>query len=110
MKKTSKKTKQAILQKFSYFINEFKLMASLDTTTRDWDDETKELIDYLCFNWNEYCFYMGQYMHGRLLLIEFKVMRALLLEEGTEKELREKFTAEKSTIDYSQVSFKSKMN
>ena len=74
MRKTTKKLKQGTLQKFSYFINEFKLGAELDPEIKDWNYETKELIDDLCYKWNDWCFKRGLYMHGRLLLIEINVI------------------------------------
>lgn len=77
----NKKQKQAIGQKFSLFLNEFKALAVLDSETEQWDWETQELIDYLCYQWNEWCLNNGFFAHGRLLLVEIKTMRVCILNK-----------------------------
>jgi len=73
------KNKQAVLQKFSIFMNEFKLMAVLDSDTEKWDFETQELINYLAFNWNDWCLKHGFFTHGKLFLIETNVIKHMII-------------------------------
>ena len=91
-----KKNKQAVLQKYSMFMNEFKAMALFDPEKLEWTEDTKELIDDLCFKWNAWCYDHGFYSHGKVLLAEIKVIEAMLNPENDQKEidLREKFMRE----------------
>lgn len=88
--KNSKKDRQKVLQRYSIFMNEFKLLAEFDPNEKDWTFETKELIDYLCYNWNTFCFDNGYFAHGKVLLVEINVIKAMFNpeNEGKENELR----------------------
>jgi hypothetical protein len=86
--KNSKKNKLEVLQKFSMFMNEFKLGSEL--IDGEWTAETVELIDKLAFDWNEYCFTHGYYNFGRIFLIETKIAKSVMNGEGVESDLRNK--------------------
>lgn len=91
---SQRKQKRHAARKFTQIIGEFKALAELNEDNTDWSNETIELRDHLAFKWNTFCFDHGYYRAGSSFAIECKVMLGCIKNEGSEQDLRDKYSNE----------------